>query len=82
MSHKPRLNRGEQTLVWWQVEISRYPTRLSDMYALAKLWRLTQSKDIETFRLRLAKVKKKAKFTGPDGRTRIVACSVSENSSD
>jgi hypothetical protein len=74
--HKSRLNRAEQTLVWWQVEVPRYSRKLKDMHELAKLWRLTACKDIETFRLRVAGLKKKAQFTGPSGRARLIACPI------
>jgi hypothetical protein len=74
--HKSRLNRAEQTLVWWRVEVPRYRGKLKDMYELAKLWRLTDCKDIETFRWRLTGLKKKAQFTGPRGTTLLVACPI------
>jgi hypothetical protein len=74
--HKSHLNRAEQTLVWWQVEVPRYSRKLEDMYELAKLWRLTDCKDIQTFRWRLTGLKKKAQFTGPSGRTLLVACPI------
>src|SRR5207247_6681884 len=74
--HKSRLNRAEQTLVWWQVEVPWYSSKLQDMYEIAKLWHLTACKDIETFRVRLAGLKKKAQFTGPSGSTILVACPI------
>ena len=43
-AHKTRLNTAELILVWWDVEIPKYPGKIVDMYDLAVVWHLTESK--------------------------------------
>ena len=56
--------------VWWR-KYMRYPGQWQDMFTLARLWHLTNAKDIDTFK-RLAR--KMTPTKDPEGRTVILRC--------
>jgi hypothetical protein len=39
-----------QTYIWWNLAHARYRGKTNEMYELAKVWKLTAVKDVETFR--------------------------------
>ena len=46
----PELSVPAQIYVWWHFAIAPYRGKWNDMHRLAVLWRLSSSKDVETFR--------------------------------
>jgi hypothetical protein len=43
-------NVTQQTYIWWHFSIPRYKGKTNEMYQLAKVWKLSAVKDVETFR--------------------------------
>jgi hypothetical protein len=59
------------TFLWWHAYLPRYKGKWSNMYSLARCWRLTDAKDLEAFQRIVRKVRP---APHPDGGTVILRC--------
>jgi hypothetical protein len=61
-----RVSVNAQTYLWWRYLVANYRGKWADMYALARVWRLSDVRDEETFRRYVLKIAR--------GVTEILAC--------
>lgn len=55
--NRPRaLSAGAQTYIWWRFVMARYRGKWNDMHQLARVWRLSDAKDVETFRSMVVRI--------------------------